>query len=176
MNIIAIIDHELYSDNYLDIAHSLDGLVPYIWYRIKNLSSKEIYYNAKQMRLNIKKSKLLLSADSVIADILHFDGVQLNSSSIYSSDVRVLFPNLEIGYSAHSIDEIAMTDADIFTLSPIYKTKLYEQIDTLGDIVVDNIDKNIYALGGVQLVDYNKLTRAGFFGIAGISLIEELIK
>ncbi len=173
MNIITVLDHSVYLDNYLDIAEKIDGKSSHIWYRIKGVDKVEIFNRAKKLRAKVCNSKLILSENATTATILNFDGVHLNSSSIDVGVIKKVFNNLIVGYSAHSVDEIDKIDADYFTLSPIYKSK-YSGINPLGEISIDSC-KKVYALGGVTLSHYDNVLLKGFTGIAGISLIDELI-
>ncbi len=174
MNIITILDHDVYLDNYLDIAEKIDGKSSYIWYRIKGVDKVEIFNRAKKLRAKVSNSKLILSENATMATILDFDGVHLNNQSVDVDTIKKVFSNLIVGYSAHTLDEIdKINDADYFTLSPIYKSK-YSGVNPLGDISIASC-KNVYALGGVTLDDYDHLVSKGFSGIAGISLIDELV-
>ncbi len=173
MNIITVLDHNVYMDNYLDIARKIDGKCSYIWYRIKDIDKIEIFNRAKILRDQIKKSRLILSESATIATILEFDGVHLNSLSVNVDTIKSVFNNLIVGYSAHSLNEIDRVNADYFTLSPIYRSK-YDTVYPLGDIQID-VHKKVYALGGVTLDSYDRLISNGFTGIAGISLIDKLL-
>lgn len=173
MNIITVLDHNVYMDNYLDIASKIDGKCSYIWYRIKGIDKVEIFNRAKILRDKISYSKLILSENATMATILDYDGVHLNSLSVDVDTIKKVFNNLIIGYSAHSLGEIDKISADYFTLSPIYRSK-YHSVNPLGDISIDS-DKKVYALGGVTLDHYDSLLSKGFTGVAGISLIDDLV-
>ena len=173
MNIITVLDHSVYMDNYLDIAEKIDGKCSYIWYRIKGVDKVEIFNRAKKLRDKVFSSKLILSENATTATILNFEGVHLNSSSVDVDIIKKVFTNLIVGYSAHTLCEIDKLDADYFTLSPLYKSK-YDGVKPLGDISI-NGDKKVYALGGVTLDHYDSVLSKGFTGVAGISLIDELI-
>ena len=172
MNIITVLDHDVYTDNYLDIAKKIDGKCSHIWYRIKGVDKVEIFNRSKKLRDIVLSSKLILSENATMATILNFDGVHLNSSSVDTGAIKKVFNNLIVGYSAHSVSEIDKIDgADYYTLSPIYKSK-YDGVNPLSDITINSC-KKVYALGGVTLDHYDSLLLKGFTGIAGISLIDE---
>lgn len=173
MKIIQVLDYNYFGEGYLEIAKSAERYVDIIWFRIKD--RQDIYEKAKRLRDKLPNAFLVLSLNAEIASELGYQGVQLGVDSDIDS-IRHEYPNLKIGYSAHSIDEIRDKNADYFTLSPIFHTEKDFLVKPLGLIDVSGINKVIYGLGGISSENFNKLHGLGFSGVAGISFYKELAK
>lgn len=174
MKILFILDYNTYKDNLFDVAYKASYYVDSIWFRIKNIDAKIILNLAQKLRDILPNKTLILSERSDIAYLAKFNCVHLGSASIPTDIVKSSFPNLLVGYSAHSLQEIETINADYYTLSPIFFTKKDYPVVPLGPIDVSYFSKKIYALGGINKENVCELLGLGFTGIAGISFLDDL--
>ncbi len=174
MKILFILDYNTYKDNLVDIAHKASFYSDKIWFRIKNIDAITVLHLSKKLRDTLPNSTLILSDRADIAHLARFNGVHLGASSIPPEIIKNTFPNLTVGYSAHSLKELELVNADYYTLSPIFFTKKDYPVVPIGPIDVRNYNKKIYALGGINKENVSKLLNLGFHGIAGISFLDDL--
>jgi len=174
MKILFILDYTTYRENIFDVAKVASLYADAIWFRIKNIDAVDILYLSKRLRNELPSSHLILSERADIAQIAGFNGVHIGSKSIPTYAVKKAFPDLELGYSAHSINEIEEVEADYYTLSPIFYTKKDYEVYPLGPVDVSLAGKKIFALGGISINNVAKLLNRGFYGIAGISFFNDL--
>lgn len=175
-SIIAVLDYEVFKDSLLETAEYAASFGAKIWLRMKNKDAGLIYKVAFNLRKHLPESYLILSERPDISTMCSFNGVHLNSHCYPVDKVKKCFPELDIGYSAHSLEEIDAVNADYFTLSPIFQTKKSFEVKPLGLVNVGRTKKQIYALGGINPSNISLLLGKGFYGFAGISLISELNK
>lgn len=171
MKIMLVLDHDTFGENCIDVAIECAPCADVIWFRIKDEMLVE--REAEKLRKALPDAFLSLSLDADTADRLGYDAVQLGAGSDIPS-VREKYPSLKIGYSAHSVPEINDKDADYYTLSPIFFTKKDYEVNPLGVIDVSQLDKEIFALGGISSENVSELKGKGFAGIAGISLYKDI--
>ncbi|MGB9730395.1 MULTISPECIES: thiamine phosphate synthase [Calditerrivibrio] len=174
MKILFILDYTTFRENIFDVAKEASTYADAIWFRIKNIDTVDILYLSTRLRNDLPSSHLILSERPDIAQIAGFNGVHLGSNSIPTHTIKKAFPDLELGYSAHSINEIEEIEADYYTLSPIFYTKKEYEVDPLGPVNVSFVGKRIYALGGISINNVAELFNRGFYGIAGISFFKDL--
>lgn len=173
MNILAILDNEVYKNELIDVAKKIAPVASMIWYRVKNLQQSKIIENCSILRKNLPNSTLILSSYPDIAMKVNFNGVHLNRNT-YSAEIFEEYKDLIIGYSAHSLDECKNIKSHYKTLSPIFTLNKPSNFKPLGLISINY--KNIYALGGINEENYKSLKDCGFFGIAGIRLCKNIEK
>jgi thiamine-phosphate pyrophosphorylase len=171
MKLIQIIDYDTFGDRYVDIARQVADVADIIWFRVKQKGV--VYTEAKRLREALPDAYLSLSLDADVAMELGYQAVQLGANSDVEA-VREKYPELAVGYSAHSIDEIASTSADFYTLSPIFYTQKDYEVKPIGCVDVREIGKEIYALGGISSSNVSQLRGLGYAGVAGISFYKEL--
>jgi len=170
MRIIQIADFQTFGSDCINIAKEASEYADIIWFRIK---TDDVEAEAKAMREALPDVFLCLSLNADIASKYGYQAVQLGADSDVEA-VRHKYPELKIGYSAHSIDEIKDKQADYYTLSPIFHTEKEYEVNPLGVIDVKAFDKEIYALGGINRENVSQLIRHGYAGVAGISFYKEL--
>ncbi len=175
MKILFVLDYETFKNNLFETAKKASPYSDYIWFRIKNQDAKLIYDLSLKLR-NGFQNKFILSERADIANAVGFHGVHLNKSSISPGIIKKSFPGLNISYSAHSLSEIEKLNCDFFTLSPIFFTYKPYEVKPLGVLNVKNTGKKIFALGGINSENIFKLKGKGFYGIAGISFINQIEK
>lgn len=173
MKIIQVIDYKTFGDRCGDIAESAAPYADIIWFRIKDIGV--IRHEAESLRRRLPDSFLVLSLEAELASELGYQGVQLGSGADISA-VREKFPELTIGYSAHSINEIKDISADYYTLSPVFHTEKDYSVTPLGALDVRRLDRKIYALGGISTENVHELKGLGYEGVAGISFHRELAR
>jgi thiamine-phosphate pyrophosphorylase len=171
VKILFILDHATFQDDYLTVAKAAAPYADMIWYRFKSGSSAMILSRAKKLREILPDSTLILSERADIATMAGFNGVHLNSRSIPPSVIKGRFPNLIVGYSAHSVAECHVA-ADYITLSPIFHTEKPYTVHPLG--AIDAPAANVYALGGISIDNIAQLAGKGYAGVAGISLYKDV--
>jgi thiamine-phosphate pyrophosphorylase len=169
MKIVQIVDYQTFGDDFLDIAKSCADHADTIWFRIKGLDGSLIYEEAKRLRLALPNADLVLSDRADIAAMLGYDGVQLGAFTMPTDAVKYTYPQLKVGYSAHSIEEIKTVNADYYTLSPLFFTKKDYEVKPLGVVDVSGLGKEVYGLGGISSDNVSEVKEKGYTGIAGIS-------
>lgn len=158
-------------ENLLINAKKIDGIADIIWFRIKNNNEEYIYKKAEDVRKIVKKSMLILSPYPQIALQCGYDGIQMNKNTAFMQND---YKNLIKGYSAHTIDEINNIKADFYTFSPVFYTPKEYEVKPAGLISMPK-DKKVFALGGIKKEHIELARQYGFYGIAGIRLINEYI-
>lgn len=171
MNLLAIIDHSIFGDRYLEIAAKCAPFADMIWYRIKGIDGNEVTKRAYALRNLLKNSTLILSERADIAAICCFNGVHLNASNLPPKVIKQIFPKLIVGFSAHQENECFDKFCDYFTLSPIFATPKPYPVNTLGAVQAPG--PNVFALGGITKDKIEDIRKLGYLGVAGISLCTE---
>lgn len=173
--IIFILDYNTFKKNLLETALQYSPFADKIWLRIKNIDANEIFYYAKNLRTLLPDKYLILSERVDIASMLKFNAVHLNKDCHELVVLKKKFKWLDFGYSAHSTNEIlSMECFDYFTLSPLFETKKDFKVKPIGAVDVSWINKNIYALGGINPDNIDEIKNKGYSGIAGISLYKTI--
>ncbi len=147
--------------------------------REKDLSGKELYELALKVRELTRKYNvpLLINERVDIAVAVEADGVHLPSNSFPPGVVKKMFPNLIVGFSAHSLEEAKYAEkegADFITLSPIFKTSSHPDAEPLRPAklkeVSEQVNIPIYALGGITWEKIRLCYKNGAYGVAGITM------
>ncbi len=163
-----ILDYDTFKSDYINIAKRSITKCDMIWFRIKNVDASMIYQLASDLKKNIAKP-LMLSERADIATALCYDGVHLSSNSMPCDVVKKAYPHLQIGYSAHSVEECKQSTADYITLSPLLPTEKVGYTPTpLG--LIEAPCKNVYALGGMTFDVVEDVAKLNYAGIAGIKM------
>ena len=106
---------------------------------------------------------------------LNLDGVYIPS---FNQDLNYCKYNLKKKFlilgSAHNIFEIRIKEkqnVEVIFLSPLFKTKDYKKsLDIIKfNILSQNTNKKVIALGGINKKNINKLKIANAYGFSGIS-------
>jgi len=174
MKILFVLDYDRYKNELFSVAEKAAEYADYIWFRIKYQDDKTILNLAERLRRYLINKKLILSERADLALIIGFNGVHLGANSIPPEVIKQKFNSLTVGYSTHSIDEINSVTADYYTLSPIFDTKKDYEVKPLGLVNVTKLNKNIYALGGINRGNAKLLKDLGFCGVAGITFLSDL--
>src|SRR5512138_2582033 len=165
------------------VEEALQGGVRAVQMREKDLSSRELYELAYELRkLTARYEARLLINDRVdIALAVDADGVQLGNDSLPVHRARKLLGEQKlIGVSCHNQVNAIMAQekgADFITFGPVYftpsKAKYGEPVglDKL-DIVSHLLEIPVFALGGIKRDNIHEVVAAG---AAGISLVSAII-
>ncbi len=166
----------------------LEGGVRLVQLREKDLSGKDLFYLAKELRelTSQYNAKLLINDRVDIALAVGADGVHLGRQSMSVKDARraVEISSLPvtvpiIGTSTHSLKEALQAEADgadFITFGPVYYTPSKSSygapvgIDKLKE-AARAVNLPIYALGGVKKENIEEVMSADAYGVAVISAI-----
>lgn len=173
MKILCILDNDTFKEDLFYVAEKVKPYANMVWYRVKNIEKSIIADNCKKLRLILPETTLILSSYIDIAIDCNFNGVHFNKST-YNQEIIRKYNNMIFGYSAHSIEECRNIESHYKTLSPIFQVNKPFYTKPLGLFNID--EKNIYALGGININNYKSLINRGFTGIAGISLCRNIEK
>jgi thiamine-phosphate pyrophosphorylase len=174
-----ITDRRLYRQSLVEAAREAEAArIHYFQLREKDLSSVEFLSLAKEIRSVLRRTRLIVNGRLDVAISSGADGVHLQSNNIPVAAVRAKFPELLIGYSAHSPEELAEAErggADYAFLSPVFQpVSKNVRSSPLGlakfSEWISGIGMPVFALGGVTAETLPELRASGCAGAAGISL------
>jgi thiamine-phosphate pyrophosphorylase len=171
-----ITDRKQFSKPFLDtIKEILDKGIRLIQIREKDLPDYDLFKLTEDV-LRISQGydvKVFINSRVDIAAILKLDGVHLPSKSIPILAIKHRFPDLMVGKSCHSVEDIIKAQeegSDYVYISPIFKVEGKGQpigIEGLKEVLkVSKIP--VYALGGINKSNYEEVIKTGVYGIAGI--------
>jgi len=179
----AITDRKRYGEDFLGTLRKiLDKGVKMIQLREKDLPDRELYELALQVRKLTRDygAILLINERFDIAKVVEADGVHLPEKSFPPSVVKKLFPDMIVGFSAHSLEGVLYAEkegADFVTLSPIFKTSSHPGAKPIGLEALREASLRtripIYALGGITWERMKLCYKNGAYGIAGIGMFLE---
>ncbi|NPB08362.1 MAG: thiamine phosphate synthase [Aquificae bacterium] len=179
----AITDRKKYGDDFLGTLRKiLERGVRMVQLREKDLPARDLYELALKVRELTKEygAILLINERFDVARAVGAEGVHLPERSFPPSVVKRLFPDMIVGFSAHSLEGVLYAQkegADFVTLSPIFKTSSHPEAEPLGPGVLREASRRasipIYALGGITWERMKLCYRNGAYGIAGISMFLE---
>ncbi len=174
--------HQCKGDALSSIERALCGGVRAVQLREKDLSTRERF----ELGLNLRKltaqfnAKLLVNGDAALARAIEADGVHLPQDGLPVDVCRkILGPNMLIGVSTHSISEAKEAEekgADFLTFGPVYYTSSKAQygppvgLDSLR-AACGTVKIPVFALGGIQATNIERILLAGAAGVAMISAI-----
>lgn len=163
------------------VEEALDGGVKAVQLREKDLSSRELYELAYDMRKLTSRygARLLINDRLDIALAVDADGVHLGGDSIPIYRARKLLGQRLIGVSCHNqVNAITAQEkgADFITFGPVYYTPSKARfgkpvgIDKL-ESVTQLLNIPVFAIGGITAATTREVLAAGAAGIALISAI-----
>ncbi|SEP56296.1 thiamine phosphate synthase [Flavobacterium urocaniciphilum] len=170
-----------------NIAKALDAGCKWIQLRYKNKPIEEVLSLAKMVQKICKayEAKLIINDHVEVAHQIDADGVHLGLNDISVKEARILLKeNKIIGGTANTLEDVLQRIDEKcnyiglgpfrFTitkekLSPILGLKGYQNI--LCELKNRNIEIPIYAIGGIEEDDVEKLVKTGVYGIAVSGLI-----
>ena len=174
-----ITDHHQYRQPIHEIAQQaeLNG-VRYFQLREKKIAKRELLAIANHIRPELDQTKFIVNGHLDVAVACQADGVHLQAGNISVKEVRKSFPQLLIGYSAHSREEILEAEsqgADYVFVSPIFSPiSKNEGLPPLGIAKLKEwsslVHIPLFALGGITAANLSEIEQAGCHCVAGISL------
>jgi thiamine-phosphate pyrophosphorylase len=168
--------------SHIQIAEkALLGGVRFIQYREKQLSKRESYKIALQLREITRKynAVLIINDDVDIALSVDADGVHLGQDDFPAHIARkILGEDKIIGLSTHSLkqaEEAQGSGADYIAIGPIFRSTTKDVREPLGAEIIKEIRKisrvPVIAIGGINEENIADVIKAGADGAAVISAI-----
>ena len=186
-NLYLITDRKQCSNLIDTIKMSLDGGLKLIQLREKDLSTKELFDLATEIKsLTDEYDAQLIINDRVdVALAIEADGVHIGVGSLPIDKIKALSSNSKlkshsskflIGYSAHSLKEAVEVEkhVDYIFFSPIFPTPSKmkygnpQGLEKLKEVVA-KISIPVYALGGIKLSNLSDILETEVHGVALIS-------
>lgn len=153
------------------------GTIQLVQLRAKRFSDKELCQCAERaMKLcENYAARLLVNATPEIALTVGTHGLHLNNQQLLSLTQRPLPKNLLVAASCHTALDIAQADkidSDFIVLSPLHPTQSHPGAPTLGWLRFFEWTEvarcPVFALGGMEQNDLEKVLAHGGHGIAAI--------
>lgn len=172
--------HRTYGDIFKAIEEALKEGVRAVQLREKDLPIRERLSWAYRLKaLTDRYSAMLFVNDRVdIAVAIGAQGVHLTRDSIPISVVRRHWPELIIGYSAHSVEEVLEAErqgADFVCFSPVFETTSKPGAKAQGlqrlSQVCQRASIPVFGLGGITAENALDIIDAGAHGVAVVSAI-----
>ncbi|MEK6656934.1 MAG: thiamine phosphate synthase, partial [Nitrospirota bacterium] len=168
--------------SHIQIAEkALLGGVKFIQYREKQLSKRESYKIALQLKEITKKfdATLIINDDIDIAMAVDADGVHLGQEDFPVQIARKILGNDKIiGLSTHSFkdaEEAQGSGADYIAIGPIFRSTTKDVREPLGADIIKEIRKisrlPVIAIGGINENNIEDIMKTGADGTAVISAI-----
>lgn len=168
--------------SHIQIAEkALLGGLKFIQYREKQLSKRESYKIALQLREITRKysAVLIINDDIDIALAVDADGVHLGQEDFPVQIARkILGESKIIGLSTHSLkqaEEAQGSGADYIAIGPIFRSTTKDVREPLGPDIIKEIKKisrlPVIAIGGIDEENVSDVIKAGADGAAVISAI-----
>lgn len=176
-----ISDGKLSLKDYAKIASKVNPFVDYFHIREKQKSAIELYEGIQWLlEAGIAKQKIIINDRVDIAVTLELAGVQIGHHSLPVKVVRNKFPNVLIGCSTHSLEEVQKAEQDganYAFFGHIFSSTSKLGLEPRGCQTLENIARNvqlpIIAIGGITPENANTVLNHGAAGIAVISGIIE---
>lgn len=178
MNYCLITDRKLYQESLVDVAKAAEASgVDYFQLREKDLPLRDLLHLAKEIRRYLKKTIFIVNGLLEVALASKADGVHLQKGNLPVDAVRSNYPDLQIGYSAHSYEEMRDAErrgASYLFISPIFEPRSKSPtLPPLGAEVAgkwtQSVEIPVFALGGIAAENLTSLDSAGIKAVAGIS-------
>ncbi len=176
----AITDRRTYGTDFLGtLRRILEKGVKMVQLREKDLPGGELYRLAMNVRKLTKEygAILLINDRPDVAKAVGAEGVHLPEKGMPTRVVRKAFPDLLIGFSAHSPESAKRAEedgADFVTISPVFKTSSHPKAKPLGPgairEVAESVNIPVFALGGITWQKIKVCYKNGAYGVAGITM------
>jgi len=166
--------------NTSDVKNALLAKVKFVQYRVKHLSTKEMYQEALQLKKICRKAVFLVNDRLDIALAVNADGVHLGQDDLsYQVARKLLGEKKIIGITVHSVKEAKEAQrlgADYLGVSPIFATSTKQDAGkptgtALLKKIREEVSIPIVAIGGINLSNAVEVIRAGADGLCAISAV-----
>ena len=169
-----------------NISKALNAGCKWIQLRYKNKSIEEVRTLAKMVQKICRAydATFIINDHVQVASEINADGVHLGVDDISVMEAKAVLKNKIIGGTANTLEDVLQRvnekcdyiglgpfrfTATKEKLSPILGIEGYQEI--LKELKNRNIDIPIYAIGGIEIEDFEKLEQAGVYGVAVSGLI-----
>jgi thiamine-phosphate diphosphorylase len=164
------------------IRAAVDENIPLVQIREKQLDAKRLFQLIKDAVALTRtgKTKLFVNDRSDLAAAAGADGVHLTSNSLHVNAVKHSFPDLIVGVSAHTPDDVErarLGGADFALFGPIFGTPGKSEplgIETLKAICLDAGTFPVIAVGGIDETNLEYVVEAGAAGFAAIRSLNDI--
>ncbi|MAE43254.1 thiamine phosphate synthase [Candidatus Woesearchaeota archaeon] len=161
------------------VKEAIKGGVEIVQLREKNWSVVKIREEAKKLLKICRENNVLFILNDYVDVALEIgaDGVHLGQADMPIEKAReICGDKLIIGLSTHSVEQAIdadQEDVDYITIGPIYKTRAKDYTVGIEIIkpVLDNIDKPLVAIGGINKNNIDEVLQQGAKSIAVISAV-----
>ena len=161
------------------VKEAIAGGAEIIQLREKQWSKEQIKEDAVKLLKICRENNVLFIVNDYVDIALEIgaDGVHLGQSDISIAEAREFCGNeLIIGLSTHSVEQAIdadQEDVDYITIGPIFKTRVkdYEVGVEIIKPVLDNIQKPLIAIGGINKENIDEVLEQGVRSIAVISTV-----
>lgn len=158
---------------------ALDGGLPAVQLRDKDLGGRALYLVAEQLRnATTRAGALLLVNDRIdVAVAVGADGVHLGGGSVPVDVARALLPaGALVGQSVHSADQAASSTADFVFFGPVYDTPAKRAFGAPQGVArlrtaVEQARVPVIGIGGVDADNAAAVRGTGAVGVAVIRAI-----
>ncbi|MBC5833479.1 thiamine phosphate synthase [Flavobacterium sp. F372] len=169
-----------------NISKALDAGCKWIQLRYKNKAIEEVQTLAKMVQKICRAydATFIINDHVQVASEINADGVHLGLDDISVMEARILLKDKIIGGTANSLKDVLQRvneKCDYIGLGPFRFTTTKEKLspvlgiegyqEILKEVKNRNIDIPIYAIGGIEIEDVEKLEQAGVYGVAVSGLI-----
>jgi len=164
--------------NISDVRSAVAAGVKVVQYRVKDLSTKIMFEEARELREICRGITFLINDRADIALAVKADGVHLGQEDLpYGIARRLLGKDKIIGITVHNLKEAQEAQklgADYLSVSPVFPTVTKKDAGRpVGIALIKKIKKQvslpIIAIGGITLSNAAEVIEAGADGICAIS-------
>lgn len=149
--------------------------------REKDLSGKELFELAQQIRIEAQGCKFFVNDRADIAQSSGADGIHLPEAGWPADRIHASFPKLQCGVSVHSLDSALRArdnGADFLVFGPVFETPSKQKIgmeprrlDMLTS-VSRNVSIPVLAIGGMNP---NRARQCMECGASGVAVMSDLL-
>jgi thiamine-phosphate pyrophosphorylase len=169
-----------------NISKALDAGCKWIQLRYKNKAIEEVRTLAKMVQKICRAydATFIINDHVQVASEINADGVHLGLDDISVMEAKAVLKNKIIGGTANTLEDVLQRvneKCDYIGLGPFRFTTTKEKLspilgiegyqEILKEVKNRNIDIPIYAIGGIEIEDFEKLEQAGVYGVAVSGLI-----
>lgn len=171
-------DFETTNDALARLNRALEKGVKLVQLRAHHLDA-EAYRRLAQVFLEPCQNagaKLMLNADPELLKQVDADGIHLTAARLNQPAQRPVPVDKWLSASCHDAASIVQAEnirADFITLSPVLKTPSHPEVEPMGwhnfNSLTDNAKLPVYALGGINKQQLDRIFGLGGQGLAGIT-------
>jgi len=165
-----------------DVISAINAGVKIIQYREKELSTREMYQEAKAIREITKdKGTILIINDRIdIALAVNADGVHIGQDDMpFEIAKEILGADKIMGLTVHNVEEAILAEklgADYLGVSPIFSTTTKKDAGKPAGLelikkIRENVKTPLVAIGGINYDNVDEVLKAGSRNVAVISAI-----